>query len=203
MAAGHRRGLSAPGRAPCSYGRAMPRHPVSALAAACVLLAACSGDADDPATLPPSTVTVSSAPTTAAATTAPAGPAAPPTTEAPPTTTARLQLARFQTPTGNIACDARDGEIRCDILDKTWAPPPRPADCEFDWGVGLAIRSDGTPAVTCASDTVADPGLPRLAYGTATAAEGITCISRTEGLTCTSDRTRRGFFLSRGRYALL
>ncbi len=61
--------------------------------------------------------------------------------------TARVvALRRFQTPTGNIACDlggsdaAVVGGVRCDIRDKTWVPPPKPADCELDWGGSLPRR---------------------------------------------------------------
>ena len=65
-------------------------------------------------------------------------------------------------PTGNIACDlggsdaAVVGGVRCDIRDQTWVPPPKPADCELDWGGGLSL-ADGAATVTCTSDTVFDP----------------------------------------------
>jgi hypothetical protein len=194
----------------------VPRSVRLALAAAALslTLAACSGDADDapappsptaPSTTPPSTTppSTTAAPATSATSLLPSSTTPPSTGATTAPTTQTRRLARFQTPTGNIACDAREGSIRCDILEKSWTPPPKPADCDLDWGSALALDSDGAPVIVCVGDTVADPTLPRLAYGTASAAEGITCVSREDGLTCTSDRTRRGFFLSRARYQLL
>lgn len=163
---------------------------------------ACSGEADVPSGVATTAGPGSSAtPVTASTSTAAAAVSstAAPTTAAAPIKT--VTLARFQTPTGNIACDATDG-IRCDIQERTWMPPPKPATCELDWGNGFAILPDGTPTGVCAGDTVLDRSLPKLAYGEASRVGPITCTSRIDGLTCTHDRTRRGFFLSKGSYRL-
>jgi hypothetical protein len=32
-------------------------------------------------------------------------------------------------------------DVRCDILERDWAPPPRPADCEFRYGAATPNSS--------------------------------------------------------------
>ena len=36
----------------------------------------------------------------------------------------------FQLPSGNIFCKTEEGAIRCDIVDYSYNPPPKPSDCE-------------------------------------------------------------------------
>lgn len=57
--------------------------------------------------------------------------------------------------------------------------------------------------MVCAGDTVLNDTYPKLAYGEASHVGAITCVSRQDGLTCTHDRTHRGFFLSKQSYKLL
>lgn len=173
--------------------------------AAALSAGACSDDADDKRADATSGVATTVGPGTSATTASTSTAATAASTTAAPTTAAAqvktVTLARFQTPTGNIACDATDG-IRCDIQERSWTPPPKPATCELDWGSGFAILPDGTPTGVCAGDTVLDRSLPRLGYGEASRVGPITCTSRIDGLTCTHDRTRRGFFLSKDSYRL-
>lgn len=35
----------------------------------------------------------------------------------------------FTSPSGNIGCMIDPSSARCDITDRDWVPPPRPADC--------------------------------------------------------------------------
>ena len=180
--------------------------PIAVLLVAAVLIAGCSPDEGE-------NQTVSSATTATPETTSPAAPptstgttaATSPTTEAPATTAAptrTVRLEQFQTPTKNIACAATGEDVRCDIGEKTWAPPPRPASCDrdFDWGNGFTILPSGTTTGNCATDTVLNNENPVLAYDEASTIGAITCVSRLDGLTCTHARTKRGFFLSRGSY---
>ncbi len=141
-------------------------------------------------------------------------PIAPLTTAAP---TRTVKLEQFQTPTKNIACAATGEDVRCDIEEKSWSPPPRPASCDrdFDWGNGFSILPSGTTTGNCATgncatgncatgncatDTVLNKENPVLAYGEASTIGAITCVSRLDGLTCTHARTKQGFFLSRDSY---
>ena len=43
-------------------------------------------------------------------------------------------LVGFTSPSGNIGCFIDVDYVRCDIAQRSWTPPARPADCEFDYG---------------------------------------------------------------------
>ena len=76
----------------------------------------------------------------------------------------------FRTPSDNIHCLAEEWEgeawLRCDIRASTAPAPPRPADCELDWGHAFTVSENALPATpACAGDTVLDPSYPILHYG--------------------------------------
>ena len=106
----------------------------------------------------------------------------------------------LQTPSKNIGCQffATDGRatLRCDILETSAAMPPRPADCEGEWGHSFEMEVKGTVARICAGDTIIDPSLPLLPYGEVWQAGGFTCRSDEAGLTC-FNAVQHGFSLSR------
>ncbi|MFN8160786.1 MAG: DUF6636 domain-containing protein [Solirubrobacterales bacterium] len=110
-------------------------------------------------------------------------------------------LSSFKSPSGNIGCYLIGGTARCDIRERSWSPPPRPANCPLDWGQGLEVGSSGS-RVVCAGDTALDPSAPVLAYGRSTAKGSIECVSATEGVTCTDNANWHGFFISRQSYRL-
>ncbi len=124
-------------------------------------------------------------------------------------TSAAQEPAGFKTPSGNIHCqlfektaDQPVAELRCDIRDMSNAAPPRPRDCEQDWGQAFAVRADTAPATRlCHGDTVADPALPALAYGAAWQRGGFTCRSEASGLTC-GNAAGNGFVLSKAAQRL-
>jgi len=115
--------------------------------------------------------------------------------------TSFVHLADFQSPTGNIACAIIDGTARCDIVQRDWSPPARPASCpsEVDFGQGLQVGS-GSGSFVCAGDTTQNPSAPKLAYGTASEKENFSCVSRESGITCTNTSSGHGFFISRQSY---
>lgn len=41
-------------------------------------------------------------------------------------------LVSFTSPSGNVGCYLDQTTVRCDISERDWSPPPRPADCELD-----------------------------------------------------------------------
>ena len=41
-------------------------------------------------------------------------------------------LVGFTSPSGNVGCFVDSANVRCDISERDWSPPPRPADCQFD-----------------------------------------------------------------------
>lgn len=135
----------------------------------------------------------------------------------------------FSSPSGNIVCGGGKGDIgwnlRCDVNQHSWRLPPKPADCEFDWGHG-AYLAKGRAGLTCVSDTVAGsdlvgmegtwwngrPGsqvvttergtVVALAYGASMRFGPITCLSQSDGLHCTDTTTGAGFDISREAYRL-
>lgn len=106
-------------------------------------------------------------------------------------------LESFQTPSGNIFCRMDEGGARCDISEKIYEPPYRPASCSLDWGNSLAVGSTGPGEVLCAGDTVKDPSAPVLGYGQASTVGSITCTVEESGVSCDNEATGNGFTLSK------
>jgi hypothetical protein len=104
----------------------------------------------------------------------------------------------FQSPSGNIGCFIGRSGARCDIRNRDWRPPPKPASCRLDWGFGLTIGRQGRGRFVCAGDTTLGQGR-RLAYGDAIRRGRFRCISRRSGMRCVNRRNGHGFALSRER----
>jgi hypothetical protein len=110
----------------------------------------------------------------------------------------------FQTPSKNIGCiyvkplAATDKPyLRCDIGGGLHPLPPRPKNCDLDWGYGYAMSgATGRATPFCAGDTARDPRAPVLQYGRTWKKGPFTCRSQAIGLRCTN-RVGHGFFLSR------
>jgi hypothetical protein len=113
-----------------------------------------------------------------------------------------LHLAFFRSPTGNIGCVIAEGIARCDIRDRSWSPPPRPPSCNRNtgYGQGLIVGTTGRAHFVCAGDTALNPSGRALPYRRDTEVDGLICHSATDGITCRSTRTGRGFLLNRERY---
>ena len=108
-------------------------------------------------------------------------------------------FTQFQSPSGNIGCAiGRQGGVRCDIRNRDWSPPPRPASCMLDWGFGLTLERRGRARFVCAGDTVLGQGR-RLAYGESIRRGRFRCVSRQTGMRCVNRRNGHGFVLSRQR----
>jgi hypothetical protein len=110
----------------------------------------------------------------------------------------------FQSPTGNIGCVLIGGIARCDIVQRDWSPPARPASCssQVDYGQGLEIGRSGPAKVVCAGDTTRNPGAPKLAYGSGSQVGDFVCVSRSSGVTCTNRFNGHGFLISVQSYKL-
>lgn len=110
-------------------------------------------------------------------------------------------FAHFTSPSGNVGCILDSTYLRCDIAKRNWAVPPRPADCELDYGQGIAL-TPGEPAVfVCAGDTTLG-GADVLAYGRSITRGALSCTSAESGISCRDTGTGRGFSLSRQVYQL-
>ena len=110
----------------------------------------------------------------------------------------------FTMPSGNVAClywsDNGKSSLRCDIRD-TVAAPPRPGDCDLEWGHSFEMEAKGPAGRICTGDTTFDPGLTDLAYGRIWQRGGFTCRSEPGGLTC-FNAMQHGFSLSRAEQRL-
>ncbi|MCF6386176.1 hypothetical protein L2K20_04245 [Mycobacterium sp. MBM] len=107
----------------------------------------------------------------------------------------------FTSPSGNVGCVLDVDYVRCDIADRDWAPPARPADCEFDYGQGIALEPGGRAGFVCAGDTTLGGSHP-LGYGQSIVRGELRCDSAETGITCLDRTTGHGFALSRQVYQL-
>ncbi|MDG4669185.1 DUF6636 domain-containing protein [Mycobacterium sp. 236(2023)] len=121
---------------------------------------------------------------------------------APLAPTASADLVGFTSPSGNIGCILADDLVRCDIAERAWTPPPRPADCpDFtDYGQGITLSPTGPASFVCAGDTTLGSG-PALEFGQFQAGGGMSCNSEPSGISC-SNSEGHGFAISREAYQL-
>jgi hypothetical protein len=177
------------------YGHAVAHHAEclgSAVAgiAAVIALSGCAGatNAQSEATTPPSA----------------SKPAMQPEELTDPTPTDREvinDLTGFIAPSGNVACMIDASWVRCDIIDRDWQPPPRPADCEFDYGQGITLNDGGLAEFVCAGDTAFGPDQV-LQYGESITVGPMHCDSTQSDVTCGNTVTGHGFSISRDAYQL-
>jgi hypothetical protein len=122
-------------------------------------------------------------------------------TSAAPADREVYELSGFISPTGNVACMIDADWARCDIIDRDWSPPPRPADCEFDYGQGISLAPGEPAQFVCAGDTAfgTDEVLP---YGDSITAGVLQCESAKAGITCRDTQTSHGFSISQRAYQL-
>jgi hypothetical protein len=109
----------------------------------------------------------------------------------------------FVLPSGNIYCavvgtKTSEPSLRCEIRSMLNPMPPRPRDCEFDWGAGLLLLSSGDAKILCVGDTVGGSEYT-LQYDKTWKNSGFECVALTTGLSC-ANPSGRGFFLSRQKW---
>ncbi|AFM17000.1 hypothetical protein Mycch_2220 [Mycolicibacterium chubuense NBB4] len=112
-------------------------------------------------------------------------------------------IVGFTSPSRNVGCMLDDDYVRCDIAERQWSPPPRPAGCPAvtGYGQGIELQATGPASFVCAGDTAMGGG-PALPYGQVQARAGISCGSEPSGMRC-SNSEGHGFTLSRQGYTLL
>ena len=131
----------------------------------------------------------------------------PPSTSASTTTTTFVPAlvgtgnVFFVSPSKNIGCSLSETGERCDIGDRTWAPPPKPASCELDFGQGVTVVGTSPATLTCAGDTVL-VGDKVLDYGHLASRGDFECRSATSGMSCRNVKTNHGFSLAKEKYTL-
>jgi hypothetical protein len=107
----------------------------------------------------------------------------------------------FHTPSKNIYCSLTRSTVRCDIAQKSWRPPAKPADCQLDWGNGMFIDA-GKAGITCTGDTLIGAATEILPYGRGLRSGSVLCTSESAGLTCKDEKSGRGFTLAMARYSI-
>jgi hypothetical protein len=104
---------------------------------------------------------------------------------------------QFHTPSGNINCGMGGGFVRCDVTEHSWASPPQPATCEFDWGGSIGVGRKDPAEFLCVSDAVGGPDSQVLGYGEKIFKNRFSCSSKTKGVRCVNHKSGHGFFVSR------
>jgi hypothetical protein len=106
-------------------------------------------------------------------------------------------FGQFSSPSGGIGCAYDVGYLRCDVRDGVRPLPPKPKNCDLDWGQGFELKPTGIASVVCAGDTALGSKTV-VGYGTTWHRGAFACRSTTDGLRCTN-ASRHGFFISRGQ----
>jgi len=120
-----------------------------------------------------------------------------------PTTRADTGPDAFVSPSKNIGCRISASNVRCDIREREWQAPPKPADCNLDWGFALGVSGQGSGQFRCAGDTAIGGVTTVLAYGSVSRRGPFECRSQESGMECVNLDSGHGIFLSRGEYKLL
>jgi hypothetical protein len=113
--------------------------------------------------------------------------------------------ASFRSPSGNINCSLSTpgGKIaaRCEVVQHTWAAPPREPECHLNWGDRFEL-SQGNNALFACYGQEFPPVNETLAYGQTRSFGSITCDSEYTGMTCTDTSTGHYFRVSRDGWEL-
>jgi hypothetical protein len=93
--------------------------------------------------------------------------------------------------------------VRCDVKKPKWEAPPKPADCDLDWGQGVAVSRHGNADFVCAGDTTLDNGHDVLEAGVNIKRGRFKCKAKSDSkIRCLNTRTRDGFGVSRSEVNL-
>lgn len=106
----------------------------------------------------------------------------------------------FHVPSGNIVCAITADSADCVI--HTFDFEPEDDSCEAT-NSGGHLRVEPAGASVPCSPLVVAGNLPELDYGEDVSANGYTCTSQRDGVTCTHDETGYGFSLARADYELI
>ncbi|ODR11641.1 hypothetical protein BHQ15_00085 [Mycolicibacillus koreensis] len=117
----------------------------------------------------------------------------------------------FTSPSQNIDCvisapssttPVHPAMVRCDLRERTFTPPPRPADCGMGpWAKSVRLERGAAARFTCISDSVINADAVTLDYGRHLTAHDFDCRSARDGIRCTDTTTGRGFRLAADSYA--
>ncbi len=119
------------------------------------------------------------------------------------TPSAAARLVGFQAPSEKVGCYMSGQGARCDVARPRWQAPPKPDDCELDYGQGVSVGRHGEGHFVCAGDTTLDPGHEVLDDGESIKTGRFRCKNRGEStIRCVNTRTGSGFKVSKRRVRL-
>jgi hypothetical protein len=123
-------------------------------------------------------------------------------TASPESTTVRTGPLMFvHTKNDDVACMATTEVARCDVLRPKWSPPPKPADCDGDWGTGAVFVNDkGSVIHGCVTDSARGNDSHVLAEGRGIEVGQFVCDATASGMKCTDTKSGHGFEVSRASY---
>lgn len=113
--------------------------------------------------------------------------------------------AGFKTPSDNIHCVADKMnnllQLRCDVIQNSAKPLPKPKDCELDWGNAFWMSDKEGPEPLCYGDTIYNPEYPIVKYGQTWQKWGFVCEITSKYVHCTNPK-KHGFELSKSKQIL-
>jgi len=112
-----------------------------------------------------------------------------------------LALGSFVVTGGNVGCSIGHASVRCDVLQRVWAPPAQPSRCTTTWGNVVLLSGAGPTEFVCGGSVAISAGANVVPDGWDDTVGKITCQVRTFGVNCFST-TDHGFILSRTGYTL-
>ena len=116
---------------------------------------------------------------------------------------ASAKLVGFESEDGKVGCYMNGQGVRCDVKKPEWQAPPKPADCDLDWGQGVSVSRHGMADFVCAGDTTLDPRHDVLEAGDKIKTGRFKCKARSESeVKCLNKRTGDGFAVSRAEVRL-
>lgn len=119
-------------------------------------------------------------------------------TSGPTTSHSAGSTVAFALPSGNISCTIGAEDARCAIADFTYAPPIV-SGCTGVTGHEIEVTAAGARWLCTTGEPPGAAGsdVEVLAYGSSTAANGFTCQSTTQGVSCRHDDSGHTFSLAR------
>ncbi|MDO9456518.1 hypothetical protein [Nocardioides sp.] len=113
------------------------------------------------------------------------------------------EVVRFRTVTGTYCLLDSDFAIGCE-LPRGGIPDPDYCGDGPSQNVGRVVFGAGDPTPECNSDTIREPGAPRVENDTVatSTATGIQCLVEAIGVTCLDPARTQGFFLGPDDYTV-
>jgi hypothetical protein len=112
-----------------------------------------------------------------------------------------LALTSFVVTGGNVGCSIGHTSVRCDVVQRVWAPPAQPSSCTTTWGNAVVLSGSESTEFVCGGTAAISAGANVVPDGWDDTVGQITCQVRTFGVDCFST-TDHGFILSRTGYTL-